>query len=505
VTTPVRYVDDGVYTSDDSVYTSNVYTSEGSGYFPTPRPRATQETWRRTLSIIVTWAIIVTTLAIWLRGGALATFRGGLTPTLITLGALAGWIAALIFLFNVLLMARVPFFEFGFGRDHIVYWHRKLGFWSFWFLLAHIVLKVAGWASRLNANPFRQLADIITTWHGMIMATIATLAIILAVIMISLNRFRAAMKYESWHLWHLLAYPAVFLALPHMFGSGTALAGNVAAQRFWWALWIITGLSVLIWRVILPLIRSNRHDVRVAEVVPDGSRGVTVKMTGRDLDRLGARGGSFFTFRYLDGPGSLRGHPFSLSMPPTNDTMQIAVRVVGDGTERIAGLKPGTKVIIEGPMGRVSGDMRVGHRLLMFGAGAGVGPMVAILGDQEWAPGEATLITRDNVHEETMMIPEITDLVERRGLIWRRIVGGIPTSGSTWLAAGENGAAPDGAALIQSWLAEDPAHPGFDSGVNYTNTDVYVCGPPIWMTALKKDLTRAGIPASQIHIEEFAY
>jgi len=487
------------------VPTSTSYTSDGAGYFPVPRPRATQETWRRTIATIVTWAISVISLAIWLHSGALASMRGGLTPTLIALGGLAGWIAALIFLFNVLLMARVPFFEFGFGRDHIVYWHRKLGFWSFWFLLAHIVFKVAGWASRLRTGVFSQFGDFISNWHGMVMALIATLLIMIAVILFSVSRVRALMKYESWHLAHVLAYPAVFLALPHMFGPGTALAGSPGAQRFWWALWILTGLSVLIWRFIIPLIRSNRHDVRVAEVVPDGSRGVTVKMTGRDLDRLGARGGSFYTFRYLDGPGSLRGHPFSLSMPPTNDTMQIAVRVVGDGTERIAGLKPGTKVLIEGPMGRVSGDMRVGHRLLMFGAGAGVGPMVAILGDQEWAPGEATLITRDNVLEETMMIPEITDLVERRGLVWRRIVGGIPTSGSTWLAADANGVAPDGAALIQSWLAEDPLHPGFDSEADYTNTDVYVCGPPIWMTAVKQDLVRAGIPNSQIHIEEFAY
>jgi len=103
-----------------------------------------------------------------------------------------------------------------------------------------------------------------------------------------------------------------------------------------------------------------------------------------------------------------------------------------------------------------------------------------------------------------MMIPEITELVENRGLIWHRLVGGIPKGGSTWLPPDENGMGPDGAALIQSWLSEDPL---FDPAApeDYTNTDVFVCGPPVWMKAVKADLLRAGIGEEQIHIEEFAY
>lgn len=64
--------------------------------------------------------------------------------------------------------------------------------------------------------------------------------------------------------------------------------------------------------------------------------------------RLNARGGSFYNWRFLNGDKhQYRGHPFSLSMPPTGDKLQVAVRVVGDGTKRIANLKPGTKVFIE--------------------------------------------------------------------------------------------------------------------------------------------------------------
>ena len=474
-------------------------------YFAAPRARGTHNPLRHDLAIFLVWLITLICLAIWVHGGGFATLLRGGRNTVTALAGLAGWLAALMFLFQVLLTARIPFVEFGFGRDRIMHWHRNFGFWSFWVVLAHILFMSIGYSMGTARNLFTQFGQIISTWPGMVLALIATLLIFVFVMLMSVKNFRSKILYERWHMWHLLAYPAVFLAIPHMIWAGATLSHNRAAVIFWVTLWVLTALSVLIFRVLIPVVRSNRHDIRVAEVIEDGSRGVTVKMTGKNLRELNARGGSFYNWRFLNGDKEqYRGHPFSLSMPPTDDTLQIAVRTVGDGTNRIAQLKPGTKVFIEGPMGRISGDLRLGDRMLAFGAGAGVGPMVAILGEQDWAPGEAILITRDNVPEETMMIPEISELVDTRGLVWHRLVGGIPTSGSTWLPPDANGVAPDGAELIRSWIGEDPLFSPEDAE-DYTNTDVFVCGPPVWMKAVKADLLRAGIAESQIHIEEFAY
>jgi len=485
----------------DSTYTS----PRAARYFGAPRTRGTHSPLRNDLAILLVWLITLICVAIWVRGGGLVNLLRGGRFTVTALAGLSGWVAALMFLFQVLLTARIPFVEFGFGRDRIMHWHRKFGFWSFWAVLAHMLFMSIGYAIGTPRNLFSQFWQMVRTWPGMVLAAIATGLIFIFVILMSVKSVRSKMLYERWHLWHLLAYPAVLLAIPHMIWAGATLSGNRAAVIFWITLWALTILSVLLFRVIVPIVRSNRHDIRVAEVIPDGSRGVTVKMIGKDLDQLNARGGSFYNWRFLDGDkDQFRGHPFSISMPPTNGELQVAVRVVGDGTQRIANLKPGTKVFIEGPMGRINGDLRLGDRILAFGAGAGVGPMIAILGEQDWGPGEAILVTRDNVPEETMMIPEITELIENRGLIWHRLVGGIPTGGSTWLPPGPDGIGPDGAALIRSWIAEDPSFSP-EHAADYYNTDVFVCGPPIWMKAVKADLERAGVAPSQIHIEEFAY
>ena len=541
--------------------------------FPAPRTRATHRSGRHDLAIFFAWLISLITLAIWVHGGGLLPFtRGPSSAVFQAIGGLLGFLAALAFVFQLLLMARIPFFEFGFGRDHIVYWHRKFGFWSFWLVLAHFISMGIGYMG--SGTVFSSLRNILIPrrvdgfpfltwdWPGLGPAVIGTLLVFLAVILLSVAKVRHKMKYEGWHLWHLMAYPGVLLMIPHMILSGSSFRGNRPAQVFWWVLWAATVLTLVIYRVLMPIIRSARHDVRVAEVVPDGNRGITVKMVGRNLDQLHARGGSFFTWRFVESERpiamataaialallaalafilrlgtvgavahfatpfailfavaaallgiialatanreSLRGHPISLAMPPTDNTLQIAVRVVGDGTKHMAQMQPGTRVIFEGPMGRVNGDLRLGHRLLMFGAGAGVGPMMAILGEQDWAPGEAVLVSRDNTPEETMMLPEIQHLIDTRGLIWVRETGGLANGGSMWLPPGPDGMAPDGAALIQSWLGTDPLYDP-SLGGSYTNTDVFVCGPPPWMTAVKKDLDRAGVAPEQIHIEEFAY
>jgi len=478
--------------------------------FPPPRPRAVESGSWATAAEGVLWALSLFSVMIWVRGGGVAELTRGFGPFISTVGNLIGFLAAYVLLLQVLLMARIPFLERGIGRDVIVAWHRKFGFWSFWLVLAHIVLLAIGYTLRFGGNPVSHFVDFITAFPGMWLALIGTLLIFIPVILFSVASVRRRFSYEAWHWWHLISFLAVVFVLPHMVRSGSSFAASQGARVLWYLLWFVVLGCVLVFRVLYPLVQAGRSSVQVAEVIPDGSRGVTVKMRGRDLARLGTRAGQFFNFTFLDGETGApaarlsQGNPFSLSMPPTDSRLQIAVRVVGDDTRRIAELKPGTPVLIEGPYGRVTGDLRHGHRLLMFGAGAGVGPMVAILGDQQWTPGEATLVTRDNTAEETMMVAEIEDLVRTRGLRWIRLIGPIPTAGSTWLPpAGPDGVAPDGAQIIQGWLGDNPS--GVDWATAAADTDVYLCGPPIWMTSVARDLDRAGIDPEFVHTEEFEF
>lgn len=380
----------------------------------------------------VIWLTSLFVVALWVSGGGITATLGFNAETLTTIGRLTGLVSANLLLYQVLLMARIPLFERGFGRDSMTRMHRFVGFWSFWLMGAHIVLLVLGYAVAAAVNPFVQLWQFVWDYPGMLLATVGT-GFILLVVATSIRRARKKLRYESWHLLHLYAYLGVGLALPHQLWTGADFLSSPLATAYWWTLWALAAASVLVFRLGVPLLRSARHGIRVTSVERDGDSGVTVRMTGRDLHKLGARGGQFFIWRFVDGAGWTRGHPFSLSGAPGPRGLSISARIAGDGTQRLTRLRPGTKVLIEGPYGHVTGAARKGTKLLMIGAGAGVAPLVALLEEQGYAPGDATLLTRDHSDGDALRQNAIRALVTRRGVVHAQLSGPRNPGPSSWL------------------------------------------------------------------------
>ena len=460
----------------------------------TPGVRAGIETperptdWWRVGAIAVVWLTSLFVVALWMSGGGIEDLLAFDSDTLNTLGRITGLVAANLLLYQVLLMARIPLFERGFGRDGMTRMHRLVGFWSFWLLVAHIVLITIGYSVESGTNLFVQAWQFVWDYPGMLLATAGTLLIIM-VVYTSLRSRRRRLRYESWHLLHLYAYLGIAFSIPHMLWTGADFLTSVPATVYWWTLWAVAAASVLVYRVLVPAARSLRHRVRVVSVEPDGDRGVLVRMRGRRLSKLRASSGQFFLWRFLDGPGWMRGHPFSLAAAPAGDELVISARVLGDGTRRLATLRPGTRVVFEGPFGRLTGSERSGRKLLMIGAGAGVTPLVSLLESEPYGADEATLIARDSVAGDGLRSAAIGELMRSRGLRYARLDGRRSHGASSWLP--ESHASWKGDDLIR-FLAPD-----------LELYDAYVCGPVEWMESVLRDLREAGLPASRIHTERF--
>jgi predicted ferric reductase len=323
----------------------------------------------------------------------------------------------------------------------------------------------------------------------MLLATAGT-ALLVGVVFTSMRRGRRRLRYESWHLLHLYAYLGVGLSIPHMLWTGADFLASPTATAYWWTLWAVSALAILVYRVLVPVTRSLRHDLRVVSVEPDGNRGVLVRMRGRRLSRLGARAGQFFVWRFLDGAGWMRGHPFSLAAAPEGGELVISAKVLGDGTQRLRRLRPGTRVLFEGPYGRMTGRERTGRKLLMIAAGAGVAPLVSILESEAYDPGDALLVARDSDAADGLRASAISDLVRQRGVRYARLDGRRSRGRSSWLP--QTHAEWAGHDLIR-YLAPD-----------LDDYDAFVCGPEPWMDSVTHDLKRAGMPAERIHTERFS-
>lgn len=399
---------------------------------------------------------------------------------------LTGLLSSNLMVLQVIFMARLPWLERAWGRRMIMQWHRRLGYWSFWLMVAHVLLFVLQRSLRDPARPGLALWQLFVAEPWMLPASIGTL-LVLAVVASSIASARRKLRYETWHLIHLWAYVGMGLALPHQLVSRDFMIGWTTI--YWWTLYLLALASVLCIRVGLPVFRSVYHHLRVSEVRVESTKTVSVIMEGRRLGRLRSRSGQFFVWRFLGSPGRSRGHPYSMSQAPTGDRLRVTVDTSGDGGRRAAGLRVGSRVLIEGPYGAVIADRRRHRRMLMSAAGVGITPFRSIVEDHPLHPGEATLIYRFHDQDQLVFGGELQELADRRGVQLVLLIGPRRSDWS-WLPAGTG--LDDAAALHE--LVPD-----------VSDRDVFLCGPSDWVTAAHRAARAAGVAARDLHTEDFSW
>ena len=346
----------------------------------------------RLVAASVLWLSLLLVSYWWATDGGIRDFAGwgsGLTSA----GRLTGLAASVLLLAQVLLMARVPVLEAAFGQDGLARLHRVVGFTSFNLMVAHVVLITWGYAAGQLARTPATLWDLVVGYPGVLLAAGGTVALCLTVVT-SVRAARRRLRYESWHLLHLYAYLGVGLALPHQLWSGQEFVSAPGRRVFWWTAWALAGGAVLVWRVGLPVRRNLRHRMRVTSVVPEGEGVVSVYLTGRRLELLGAEAGQFLSFRFLGRHGWTRTNPYSLSAAPDGRSLRVSVQAAGDGSSTLAHLRPGCGVFIEGPYGRLTARARSRHKVALIGAGVGITPLRALAEGLDYRPGDAVLLQR---------------------------------------------------------------------------------------------------------------
>src|SRR4051794_35978092 len=154
-------------------------------------------------------------------------------------GRLTGLLAAYAMVIVVLLVARVPPLERAVGQDRLVAWHRRLGPWPLYLLLAHAVLITVGYARQAHTGLLHQFGRLLWTYPGILAATAGALLLFAAGIS-SYRLARRRMAYETWWSVHLYTYLALFLSFSHQIDTGAAFVGHPVARLWWTALWLAT-------------------------------------------------------------------------------------------------------------------------------------------------------------------------------------------------------------------------------------------------------------------------
>lgn len=432
--------------------------------------------------IALAWALIASSVGLFLSEGTAARFSS-IGASITSLGIIAGLVGTVLVLLMLLLAARIPLLDSTFGHDRAMAIHRALGKPALYLLLSHGALVLVGYALSDGVNLGQEFLTLLSL-PDMPLA-IASMVLFLVVVVSSLVAVRRRFPYEMWHLIHLLSYAAVLAAAPHQFSIGSFFAQNTPQRLFWFGLYLLTFGSLLAFRVVEPLLRTLTHRLRVSEVTRIAPGVAAIRLTGHQLERLGAAGGQYFIWRFWSRSTWWHAHPISISAMPTDRELRITVRALGRGSNRLGAVRPGTFVSLQGPYGLFTDAARSAPRLAIIAAGIGVTPVRTLLENSPLRPGEATVLLRASSAEEVYHWDEVRALAVAKSARYTPLIGRRAPGSASWLPAAAAG----------TRLA--------DLVPQLRETDFYICGPTAWTTLVVADALAAGVPAHRIHTERF--
>jgi predicted ferric reductase len=419
------------------------------------------------------------TLALWWHGTpSLHGFGDWLTNAGRITGLEAGYGVVIL----IVLMARIPPMERGVGADRLARWHSMGGRYVIGLVVAHALLITWGYAVTAHTTITHQAWTLLDSYPDVLLATAAGLLLVMIGI-VSARAVRPRMRYETWYYLHFYTYLAVALAFSHQFADGAEFMTNTAARVAWSALYICAGAAITWYRFITPVRQAFRHRLRVTEVTTEAPGVVSIVIGGRHLEELRAESGQFFRWRFLTRDLWWTSSPYSLSQPPRPDRLRITVKAAGDHSGALLALKPGTRVVAEGPYGALIGAVRRHRKVLLIAGGVGITPLRALLESLPAAPGDLTLIYRVSSLRDAVFRRELEEIAARR-------------QAKVWFVAGSR-AKLDGNPLSGGELARRV--PGL------IHHDVYLCGPPELTAAVTRELRSAGVRRRQIHRESFEF
>lgn len=417
-------------------------------------------------------------IGIWYWGTSGALLREGGASAVIAVGRLCGLVAEYFILTQLVLVGRLRVVEPLYGHDKLNDVHRFFGKCIAIVLLAHPTFLALGYSMLGDAPFLSQVWDFLMNWDGVLKAFTA-LFLIGAIVAVSLVIVRKRLRYETWYSVHLFTYLAIWLAFEHQTETADVSAG--AALGYWLTLnYAVFGLLVL-YRFARPIYLFWKHRFSIERVVAETPAVTSIYVSGRKMDRFAFEPGQFANWTFLS-KGMWNTHPFSFSAAPNGESLRVSVKSVGDFTARVRALKPGTKVVVDGPLGAFTAKKAETGKYLFIAGGIGITPI-------------RSMIER--------LAREGKDLV---------LLYGNRTVADIALRSELERMAPEKVTHVLS----DEVRDGYESGrideemirrlvPDFDSRDAYVCGPPPMMDGVTAALMSLGVPKRRIHFERFSY
>ncbi len=380
------------------------------------------------------------------------------------------------------LTARFRYVTEPWGEDVIYHFHRQISLLGVGLVVAHPLILFA-----VRPELVALLNSIRAPWR----ARFAALSVysLVALVVMALWREKLKIRYETWHLTHiLLSIIAVTAGLLHMLGWGFYLTDT--RKRVLWIALAIFWIGLLLYvRVAKPLFMLRRP-YRISEVRKE--RGDTSTLVMHPDGHPGFRfsPGQFAWLTVWGSPFKITGHPFSFasSAAVTDGSVEMTIRNLGDFTSEIQKVPVGKRVYLDGPYGAFTIGNPADMHVLIAG-GIGITPMISMirtLADRR-DTRPVTLLYGNEDWESITFREELEALKARLNLT---VVYVLTDPSDGW--TGERG-------FITAEVFKRHLRPP------YGEHEYFICGPNVMMDAIEKALGEMHVPQSKYHSERYSF
>ncbi len=415
----------------------------------------------------------------WL--GSRTFILGDAGRQLIAYGRLSGLLLVLLVMLQLILIGRTGWVERIFGLDKLSRLHHLIGIGLVTLLAAHPLLLIFGYAARTGNDWWNQFLDF-QNWQNVLAATVAA-GLFFVVVLASAMVVGKKLKYETWYFIHLIAYLAILLAFGHQLAVGRDLQDkNFVA--YWYGLYAFVLLNFLYYRVFLLWRNYVRHDFKVEKVITETSDVVSIYISAKNLQRFKYQAGQFLIVRFLAKSLWWQAHPFSLSSAPGENYLRLTIKRLGDFTGALWDLKPGTKIIVDGPHGVFTARQAQRDKLLFIAGGIGITPILSLFSNLAPTQKNCTVLYANRDFKTTALQNELNALAAKNDCRIHYIM----SHDQDW--SGESGYM-DREKIMR--LVPD-----------LKEREVFLCGPAPMMQSVLKILSSEGVPKNRIHYEKFS-
>ncbi len=392
------------------------------------------------------------------------------------IGELAGLVAMTMFALTFVLSTRIPAIEdyFG-GMDKVYIAHGILGSSALMLILAHPVFLVL----RFVPDNLRQAAIYLLPsayWS----VNFGIIAMIGFIVLISITLFMRTLKYQYWKFTHEFLGLVFFLAVLHIFlVPFDATADNVFAGYYFYAIAVSAiGLGAFAYSLVIKnrLFKAASYHIERIEQKGPGTSAITMVP---DHKPISYKSGQFIFVRFYNEKVSRESHPFTIASKSNEYGIKIVVKALGDYTSRLAHLKVGDKVSVEGPFGRFNFHRKDLRNQVWLAGGIGITPFLGMAEDM-----------RDG-HFSDIDVVLYYSVREKEDLIGMEELKAIEKEMKNF--------------RVVPWVSREKGRLSVSELGPLEGKDFFLCGPAAFKNSLTQNLLQKGVKDQHIHTEEFDF